>query len=268
MPRSSEALRRTSPGAFALVRDRTRAVTEAALWIVVPTFNERENLATLARSVLAEVPQAHLLIVDDNSPDGTGRLADELARENARISVLHRMQKQGLGPAYRQGMRYALSSGAEILVQMDCDFSHDPAAIPSLIYALQEAELVLGSRYVSGGRTANWSVFRKVISRGGCLVAQVVLWLPYRDLTGGFKAWRADLLERIAFEEVRASGYGFQIEMTWRAHRAGARILEVPILFREREAGTSKMSGRIVSEALLLLLRLRLRALGSLRSGK
>jgi dolichol-phosphate mannosyltransferase len=236
-------------------------VIEEAVWIVVPTYNEAENVEPLVRAVALAVPGAHILIVDDNSPDGTGQIAERLADEDPRVFVLHRPGKQGLGAAYRNGIRVALSSGAAVLVQMDCDFSHDPQAIPAMLGALRTADLVLGSRYVMGGRTENWSLLRRIVSRGGCIMAKLVLGLPHPDLTGGFKAWRADLLERVAFEEVEASGYGFQIEMTWRAHRAGARIVDVPIVFRERQAGASKMSGRIVAEAVLMLFRLRLTGL-------
>lgn len=236
-------------------------MAERTTWIVIPTYNERENIALVPRAVLEVNPDANVLIVDDESPDGTGQIADALAAEDPRISVLHRPGKEGLGAAYRHGMRVALSAGAQTLVQMDCDFSHDPAAIPSMLVALEGADLVLGSRYVAGGRTENWSRLRKIVSRGGCLAAQVVLGLPYKDLTGGFKVWRASLLERIGFEEASAAGYGFQVELTWRSHRAGARIREVPIVFRERQLGTSKMSGRIVAEAMMLLVRLRLNTL-------
>lgn len=231
------------------------------VWVVVPTYNERENVAPLVRRVLAACPRARLLVVDDGSPDGTGQIADGLAAEDARVRVLHRDRKEGLGAAYRAGFRVALDAGAAVVVQMDCDFSHEPERLPALLRAVDGgADLVLGSRYVAGGSTVGWSLLRRLVSRSGSLAARVALRLPQRDLTGGFKAWRADLLERIRFEEVGAAGYGFQIEMTWRAARAGASVAEVPIVFRERVAGRSKMTGGIVLEALAMLVKLRAEA--------
>ena len=229
------------------------------VWVVVPTYNERENIEPLAIAVLAALPEASLLIVDDASPDGTGELADTIAAREARVSVLHRAGKEGLGVAYRDAFRWVLERPeARAIVQMDADFSHDPAALPRLLAPLmRDADLVLGTRYMPGGDTVGWPGYRKLISRGGTLFARTVLLLPYRDLTGGFKAWRRELLEAIRLRETSGSGYGFQVETTWWAHRRGARIVQVPIVFRERVVGASKMTGGIVREALLLVVRLR-----------
>ncbi len=237
-------------------------------WVVVPTYNELENLPGLVRAVLSALPEARLLIVDDASPDGTGGLADTLAAGEPRLSVLHRPGKLGLGAAYRDGFRWVLEQPlVSAVVQMDADFSHDPADLPRLLAPLMgEADLVLGTRYLPGGGTVGWPWYRQLISRGGTTFARIVLLLPYRDLTGGFKAWRRDLLDAIRMRGASANGYGFQVETTWWAHRRGARIHEVPIIFRERAAGRSKMSGGIVGEALGLVLRLRWGAiLGALR---
>lgn len=230
------------------------------MWVVLPTYNERENIGSIATAILDAVPQGRLLIVDDASPDGTGRLADELAARDERVSVLHRAGKQGLGVAYRDGFRWVLERPeTAAVVQMDADFSHAPSDVPRLLAPLmRDADLVLGTRYIRGGGTVGWPIHRRLISRAGTLFARTVLLLPYRDLTGGFKAWRRELLESIRLREASASGYGFQVEMTWWAHRRGARIVQVPIVFRERVAGRSKMSGSIVREALWLVLRLRL----------
>ena len=233
------------------------------VWVVVPTYDERENLEAIVAAILASLPECHLLVVDDASPDGTGELADTLAAQEPRIAVLHRPAKQGLGVAYRDGFRWVLERpDARAVVQMDADFSHDPAALPALLAPLmRSADLVLGTRYMEGGSTVGWPWYRKLISRGGTLFARTVLLLPYRDLTGGFKAWRRELLEAIRLRETSGSGYGFQIETTWWAHRRGAKIVQVPITFRERVAGASKMSGGIVREAMLLVLRLRWNAI-------
>ena len=229
------------------------------VWVVLPTYNERDNLEPIASAILAALPEASLLVVDDSSPDGTGQLADTIAAREPRVSVLHRPGKQGLGVAYRDGFRWVLERPeTRAIVQMDADFSHDPAALPRLLAPLmRNADLVLGTRYMKGGETVGWPMARKLISRGGTLFARAVLLLPYRDLTGGFKAWRRELLDAIRLRETSGSGYGFQIETTWWAHRRGARIVQVPITFRERVAGASKMTGGIVREALLLVLRLR-----------
>jgi dolichol-phosphate mannosyltransferase len=232
------------------------------VWVVLPTYNERENLERIASAILASLPEASLLIVDDSSPDGTGELADTLAAHEPRVSVLHRPAKQGLGVAYRDGFRWVLERpDAKAVVQMDADFSHDPADLPRLLAPLMgNADLVLGTRYIRGGATVGWPRYRRLISRAGTLFARTVLLLPYRDLTGGFKAWRRELLESIRLRETSGTGYGFQIETTWWAHRRGASIVQVPIVFRERTAGASKMTGGIVGEAMRLVVGLRVAA--------
>jgi dolichol-phosphate mannosyltransferase len=229
-------------------------------WVVLPTYNEADNLAGIAHAILEALPAATLLVVDDASPDGTGRLADELAAADPRVRVRHRAAKQGLGRAYLDGFEVALASGARHVVQMDADWSHDPVVLPSIVAAVvaDEADLVIGSRYTDGGGVVDWGLGRRLISRGGSLFARTVLGLGPHDLTGGFKAWRAATLEAIPFDGVHAGGYVFQIEMTYRASRAGARVREVPITFRDRRVGQSKMSRRIVAEALVVVLQLRL----------
>jgi dolichol-phosphate mannosyltransferase len=229
------------------------------VWVVLPTYNERDNLELIAAAILKAIPEGRLLVVDDASPDGTGRLADALAAENDRIAVLHRAGKEGLGTAYRDAFRWVLERPeTRAVVQMDADFSHDPADLPRLLAPpMTDADLVLGTRYMRGGGTVGWPRHRRLVSRGGTLFARTVLLLPYRDLTGGFKAWRRELLDAVRLRETAASGYGFQVEMTWWAHRRGARIVQVPITFRERVRGASKMTRGIVGEAFLLVLRLR-----------
>jgi dolichol-phosphate mannosyltransferase len=240
------------------------------VWVVLPTYNERENLEPMAEAILAALPEASLLVVDDSSPDGTGAVADTIAAREERVFVLHRPGKQGLGVAYRDGFRYVLEHPeAKAIVQMDADFSHDPADLPRLLTPLmRDADLVLGTRYIRGGATIGWPWYRRLISRGGTLFARTVLLLPYRDLTGGFKAWRRELIEAIRLRETSGSGYGFQIETTWWAHRRGATIVQVPIVFRERVVGSSKMSGGIVAEALLLVVRLRWSAIRDALAGR
>jgi len=231
--------------------------------VVLPTYNERENLSEVADEVLDALPEARLLVVDDSSPDGTGDLADTLAAANPRVEVLHRPAKEGLGAAYRDGFKRVLDKpGTMAVIQMDADFSHDPADLPRLLAPLmRDADLVLGTRWMPGGGTRGWPWHRRMVSRGGTVFARVVLLLPYRDLTGGFKAWRRELLEAIRLREADTQGYGFQVETTWWAHRRGATIREIPIVFRERVAGTSKMTGSIVAEAIVLVLRLRWQAI-------
>lgn len=228
-------------------------------WVVLPTYNEAENLAAIVAAIRGVLPDATLLIVDDNSPDGTGRLADELAAADSRIRVRHRPGKQGLGRAYLDGFQVAIDGSAGAVCQIDADWSHDPAALPALLGPIErgEADLVIGSRYTRGGRVLDWGLGRRLVSRGGSLFAKIVLSLGPSDLTGGFKAWRAATLAGIPFDGIHAGGYVFQIEMTYRASRAGARIREVPITFRDRRVGQSKMSRRIVAEALLVVVRLR-----------
>jgi dolichol-phosphate mannosyltransferase len=231
----------------------------AGAWIILPTYNEAENLRGISAAILEALPGATLLVVDDASPDGTGRIADELAAAEPRLRVRHRPGKQGLGRAYLDGFGVALDAGAETVLQMDADWSHDPKVLPSLIAPVVDgnADLVIGSRYTRGGRVEDWGLGRRIISRGGSLFARTVLGLGPRDLTGGFKAWRASTLAAIPADGVHAGGYVFQIEMTDRASRAGARVVEVPITFRDRRVGQSKMSRRIVVEALLVVLQLR-----------
>jgi dolichol-phosphate mannosyltransferase len=233
------------------------------VWVVMPTYNERGNIEPIVAAVLTALPEASVLVVDDASPDGTGELADTIAAREPRVSVLHRSAKEGLGVAYRHAFRWVLERpDARAVVQMDADFSHEPAALPRLLAPLmRDADLVLGTRYMPGGDTVGWPWYRRLVSRGGTLFARTVLLLPYRDLTGGFKAWRRELLDAIRLRETSGSGYGFQVETTWWAHRRGARIVQVPIVFRERAVGSSKMTGGIVREALVLVVRLRLGAL-------
>jgi len=235
------------------------ASARGGTWVVLPTYDEAENLPEISAAILEALPAATLLVVDDASPDGTGELADRLAAEDRRIRVRHRAGKQGLGRAYLDGFRVALDGGASVVVQMDADWSHDPAALPSLIAPIEtgEADLVIGSRYARGGRVEDWGIARRLISRGGSLFAKLVLGLAPNDLTGGFKAWRAATLAEVPFAGVRAGGYVFQIEMTYRASRLGARVHEVPITFRDRRVGQSKMHRRIVFEALFVVLQLR-----------
>jgi len=234
-------------------------VAGTGAWVVLPTYDEAENLPGIAAAILEALPGATLLVVDDASPDGTGDLADGLAATDPRVRVHHRAGKQGLGRAYLDGFRVALEGGAANVIQMDADWSHDPAVLPALLgpIARDEADLVIGSRYTRGGRVEDWGLGRRLISRGGSLFARIVLGLRPFDLTGGFKAWRAATLGAIPFEGIHAGGYVFQIEMTHRASRAGARVAEVPITFRDRRVGRSKMSRRIIAEALLVVIRLR-----------
>jgi len=228
-------------------------------WVVLPTYDEAENLPGIAAAILEILPAATLLVVDDSSPDGTGELAEQLSADQPRIKVRHRPGKEGLGRAYLDGFRVALDGGATSLIQMDADWSHDPAVLPSLLAPIAEdrADLVIGSRYVKGGKVLDWGLGRRLVSRGGSIFARTVLGLTPNDLTGGFKAWRASTLAAIPFGGVHAGGYVFQIEMTQRASRAGARVTEVPITFRDRRLGHSKMSRRIIIEALIVVLRLR-----------
>jgi len=234
-------------------------IASKGVWVILPTYDEAENIGPISAAILAALPDATLLVVDDGSPDGTGRLADGLAATDARIRVRHRRAKQGLGRAYLDGFGRALDGGAEIVVQMDADFSHDPSVLPDLIAPVRanEADLVIGSRYTAGGGVVDWGFGRRLISRGGSLFARTVLGLSPNDLTGGFKAWRAETLAAVPFDGVHAGGYVFQIEMTFRASRSGARVKEIPITFRDRRVGQSKMSRRIVVEALVVVVQLR-----------
>jgi dolichol-phosphate mannosyltransferase len=230
--------------------------------ICLPTYNERENLGRMVAALRGlDLDDLHVLVVDDNSPDGTGDIADRLAAEDDHVHVLHREKKEGLGPAYLAGFRRALELGADLVFEIDCDFSHDPADVPRLAAAAEDADLVLGSRYVRGGGTRNWGFVRRFISRGGSLYAQMLLQLGVRDLTGGFKCYRREVLQTIDLEGISSLGYAFQIETTYRALRAGFRVVEVPITFADREVGGSKMSKGIVLEAIWKVPVLRARAL-------
>jgi dolichol-phosphate mannosyltransferase len=218
--------------------------------VVLPTYNERDNLPAIVPQILDAAPEIDVLVVDDSSPDGTGALADELGRADPRVRVLHRPRKEGLGRAYLAGFDVALRAGYGLVLEMDADFSHDPGALPLLLAAAKNADVVLGSRYVEGGGTANWGAGRRLLSRAGSLYARTILRLPVRDLTGGFKCFRREVLEGLDLPSVTTSGYAFQIELTWRAIRRGFRVVEVPITFADRRVGKSKMSRRIVAEAL------------------
>ena len=230
------------------------------VWVILPTYNEAENLARIVPAVLERLPgSGSVLIVDDNSPDGTGEIADRLAAESDRIRVLHRERKEGLGPAYLAGFHVALDAGAQRIVEMDADFSHDPAYLPKLIGASDHYELVIGSRYVPGGGVADWGPLRRFISRGGSAYARFALGVPIRDLTGGFKCFRREVLEAINIDTIEARGYAFQVETTYRAIKAGFRVVEIPILFRDRTNGTSKMSRSIIAEAIWRVPALRFR---------
>jgi dolichol-phosphate mannosyltransferase len=236
----------------------------AGAWLILPTYNEAENVEAVVRSALEHLAATGLphtiLVVDDNSPDGTGQIADRLAAHSEAVRVLHRPGKQGLGRAYLDGFALALENGAELVMEMDADFSHDPADLPRLIAAAGAADLVLGSRYVPGGGVANWGVVRRTLSWGGCAYARLLLGVPVRDLTGGFKCFHRRVLEALDLRQVHADGYGFQIELTYRAVKAGFTVAEVPILFRERRVGQSKMTARIALEAVWKVPALRFRS--------
>jgi dolichol-phosphate mannosyltransferase len=238
-------------------------------WLVLPTYNEAANVAPIVEAAQRHLPtDAHVLIVDDNSPDGTGRIADGLAAADPRVRVLHRERKEGLGPAYLAGFRHALAGGADFVLQMDADFSHDPADLARLLATAREgADLAIGSRYVPGGGVTDWSLLRRFVSRGGSLYASIVLGVDTRDLTGGFKCHRRAVLEAVDLDAVASKGYVFQVEMTYRTLRAGFTVREVPILFRDRQVGESKMSAAIAAEAAwqVPLLRRRLRGQRRLR---
>jgi dolichol-phosphate mannosyltransferase len=232
-------------------------------WLILPTYNEAENLEPMVRAVLPRLSEdgstPTVLVVDDSSPDGTGEIADRLASELTEVQVMHRSRKEGLGRAYLAGFAAALAGGADLILQMDCDFSHDPADLPRLMAASASAEVVLGSRYVPGGGVENWALRRRIQSRGGCTYARLILGLPTRDLTGGFKCWKRAALQALDLDGVDAHGYAFQIEMTYRAIRAGMTVSEVPIVFHERREGQSKMSTWITLEAIWKVPLLRLR---------
>jgi dolichol-phosphate mannosyltransferase len=227
--------------------------------VCLPTYNERENLERMVRALGEH--GVSVLVIDDSSPDGTGELADRLAQELDHVDVLHRPRKEGLGPAYLAGFRHALAGGAELILEMDCDFSHDPADVPRLLAAVEEADVAVGSRYVPGGSVRNWGLVRRFVSAGGSFYARVLLGVGVRDLTAGFKCYRRAVLETIDLDAISSLGYAFQIETTYRAQRAGFRVVEVPIAFADREHGGSKMSKGIVLEAMWKVPALRLRAL-------
>ena len=230
------------------------------VWLILPTYNEAENLERMVEAVRERLPASRrVLIVDDNSPDGTGEIADRLASAHSDVAVLHRERKLGLGPAYIAGFRRALAEGAELIIEMDADFSHDPAYLPQLLRAVEDADLVIGSRYVPGGGVTEWGALRRLISRGGSAYSRAALGIDVRDLTGGFKCFRRRVLEAIDLDAINARGYAFQVETTYRAIQAGFRVLEVPIVFRDRREGSSKMTKAIVAEAMWRVPAMRLR---------
>jgi dolichol-phosphate mannosyltransferase len=232
------------------------------VWVILPTYNEAENLERIVGAVLEQLPESRrVLVVDDSSPDGTGEIADRLAEADESVAVLHRPRKEGLGPAYLAGFRIALDGGAERVVEMDADFSHDPTDLPRLVEATDNADLAIGSRYVPGGGVTDWGPMRRFISRGGSAYARIALGLPVRDLTGGFKCFRRRVLETVDLAAIDSRGYAFQIETTYRTLRAGFRVKEVPITFVDREVGGSKMSRAIVVEAVWKVPALRFAAL-------
>ncbi|HEY4004686.1 MAG TPA: polyprenol monophosphomannose synthase [Pseudonocardia sp.] len=221
-----------------------------SLLVVIPTYNERDNLRPIVHRLHAAVPEAHVLVVDDGSPDGTGQLADELALADSRVKVSHRAGKGGLGAAYLSGFAWAMRRGYQIVVQMDADGSHPPETLPAMLAELADADLVIGSRYVAGGSVVNWPRHREWLSRGGNMYSRLALGVGIRDITAGYRVFRRDVLPELGLDEVSSQGYCFQIDMAWRAVRGGFRVREVPITFTERERGDSKMSGSIVREAL------------------
>jgi dolichol-phosphate mannosyltransferase len=230
------------------------------VWVVLPTYDEAANIEPMVEAVLAKLPESgRVLVVDDDSPDGTGEIAERIAEHSERVEVLRRPRKEGLGPAYIAGFRRALEAGAGLVVEMDADFSHDPAYLPRLLEAGERADLVIGSRYVPGGAVSDWGFARRAISRGGSAYARLALGVSVRDLTGGFKCFRREVLEAIDLESIESRGYAFQVETTYRAIELGFRVVEVPIVFRDRRAGSSKMGGEIVTEAALRVPLMRLR---------
>ncbi|MCD0450069.1 polyprenol monophosphomannose synthase [Actinocorallia sp. API 0066] len=222
-----------------------------AILVIIPTYNERENLPLITSRVRAAVPGADILVVDDGSPDGTGALADEMAAADDHVHVLHRTAKNGLGAAYLAGFRWAIEHGYDIMVEMDADGSHQPEQLPRLLDALNEADLVIGARWVPGGEVANWPKRREVLSRGANTYARLMLGVPLHDATGGYRAFRRETLEKLDLEDVDSRGYCFQVDLALRAHKAGLRVVEVPITFVDRVHGSSKMSGSVIAEAML-----------------
>jgi dolichol-phosphate mannosyltransferase len=238
--------------------NQTNESSQPRTLVILPTYNEKENLPLLLKAIHEHVPHVHILVVDDNSPDGTGQIADDFAAQDERIWALHRSGKLGLGTAYIEGFRYGLANGYDIIQQMDCDFSHDPADLPRMFEAIKDADLVLGSRNIKGGGTKNWPIYRKAISRGGSLYARNILGIHVKDVTGGFKCWRRETLEAIQLDRIQSEGYSFQIEMTWRAIQRGFRVVEIPIIFADRQFGQSKMHPSIVVEAMGMCWKLRM----------
>lgn len=229
--------------------------------VIIPTYNESENIEKIVPLVMEKDPSIHVLIVDDNSPDGTGRIADEMAKKDGRISVIHREKKSGLGTAYIAGFRFALGKDYDLIFEMDCDFSHDPKYVPHFLKAIQEADLVLGSRYIDGVNVINWPMSRLLLSYYANVYSRLVTGLPVKDATGGFKCFRREVLEAIDLDRVKSNGYSFQIEMSFRAWKKGFKIKEIPIVFEDRKVGQSKMSKKIVREAVWMVWKLRLRSL-------
>ncbi len=225
--------------------------------IIIPTYNELENLRPLLEGVFSHAPQTDILIVDDNSPDGTGKLADEISAEDSRVKVMHRTGKLGLGTAYIAGFKYAISKGYDAAFEMDADFSHDPNYLPDFLKAIENADLVIGSRYVKGGGTPNWSLLRRIISGGGNIYTRLILGVPIYDCTAGYRCYRREVLEHIGLDSVQAQGYAFQVEMAYRVYKKGYHVVETPIIFMDRRVGTSKMSGNIFVEGFTSVLRLR-----------
>ena len=234
--------------------------------VVIPTYNEKENVRDICRAVLAALPEAHVLFVDDNSPDGTGQIADEMGSNDPRVHCLHRQDKQGLGRAYIAGFKWALEKGYDFIFEMDADFSHNPNDLPRILNAAQSADLALGSRYVGGIRIINWPLSRLILSKGAAVYVHIITGMPFTDPTGGFKCFRRAVLETIDLDRIKSNGYSFQIEMTNDAWRRGFRVVEVPITFEERRSGHSKMSSSIVREALWMVWKLLFRN-GLKRSG-
>jgi dolichol-phosphate mannosyltransferase len=230
--------------------------------VCIPTYDEKENLTPIVEAVLAVAPSVDVLVIDDNSPDGTGQIADEIAKREDRVKVLHRAGKEGLGKAYLAGFAWALDHGYERVIEMDADFSHDPKYLPTMLDLAREADLVIGSRNVAGGGTRNWGIGRRIISRGGSLYARTILGLSIRDLTGGFKCFRRRVLEAIDLPSVKCSGYAFQIELTYRTVKKGFKVVEFPIIFADRRVGQSKMSRRIFLEAVRKVWSIRLSGFG------
>jgi len=232
--------------------ERTHSEALGRILVIIPTYNESENIARIVSRTRKAVPDAHILVADDNSPDGTGKLADEIAAADDHVHVMHRLGKEGLGAAYLAGFEWGLNAGYEVLVEMDADGSHQPEQLPQLLDALTDADLVLGSRWVKGGEVVNWPKSREILSRGGNLWTRIALGIPLRDATGGYRAFRRKTLLGLGLDNVASAGYCFQVDLAWRALKAGFRVVEVPITFIEREYGDSKMSQKIVIEALAL----------------